>query len=424
MDEPTGALDPQARRNLWDLLRQINADGRTVVLTTHHMDEAETLCDRVAIMDHGKILEARAARGAGPRPRHAGPDQRRVGAWRGDAEARAQLTAARRGHRRRGVADHCDPRPGGGAGRPGRPARAGRPAGAGRHARGRVPEPDRTGVPGVSLTPVSPPRAFRPAATARRTAAPATAEQLSGALRSLSRAMFLGFVRDRAALVFSILIPVLFLLLFGSIYKSSSAPRVSVVEVGQVSLLDQAEAAAPGQLGKVLTVTHSASLAAALADVRKGSDDAAVSAAGPHAGRALLDRGSDHGRHRAGGVHLDRAAGRRAVAGASSGASAADPAGRGQVAQADPVPRARPARLGHRLRRRVRRLDHAGELAAEQAAARLRLAPINVGSVVLARVGVSLGRGARPARRVPGHRDAAVLRPEADRPTGGWPSRW
>ena len=57
MDEPTGALDPQARRNLWDLLRKINADGRTVVLTTHHMDEAETLCDRVAIMDHGRLLE-------------------------------------------------------------------------------------------------------------------------------------------------------------------------------------------------------------------------------------------------------------------------------------------------------------------------------------------------------------------------------
>ncbi len=58
LDEPTGALDPQARRNLWDLLRTVAGSGRTVVLTTHHMDEAESLCDRVAIMDHGKILKA------------------------------------------------------------------------------------------------------------------------------------------------------------------------------------------------------------------------------------------------------------------------------------------------------------------------------------------------------------------------------
>jgi ABC-2 type transport system ATP-binding protein len=57
LDEPTAALDPQARRNLWDLLRAINTQGRTIVLTTHYMDEAEILCDRVAIMDHGKILE-------------------------------------------------------------------------------------------------------------------------------------------------------------------------------------------------------------------------------------------------------------------------------------------------------------------------------------------------------------------------------
>jgi ABC-2 type transport system ATP-binding protein len=58
LDEPTGSLDPQARRNLWDLLRQVSGTGRTVVLTTHHMDEAETLCDRVAIMDHGQVLKA------------------------------------------------------------------------------------------------------------------------------------------------------------------------------------------------------------------------------------------------------------------------------------------------------------------------------------------------------------------------------
>ncbi len=57
LDEPTGSLDPQARRNLWDLLRGIAAEGRTVILTTHHMDEAETLCERVAVMDHGKILQ-------------------------------------------------------------------------------------------------------------------------------------------------------------------------------------------------------------------------------------------------------------------------------------------------------------------------------------------------------------------------------
>lgn len=57
LDEPTAALDPQARRNLWDLLRGLNDSGRTVILTTHHMDEAEALCDRVAIMDAGKILE-------------------------------------------------------------------------------------------------------------------------------------------------------------------------------------------------------------------------------------------------------------------------------------------------------------------------------------------------------------------------------
>ena len=56
LDEPTTGLDPQARRNLWDLIKDIRSKGTTVIITTHYMDEAEQLCDRVAIMDEGKII--------------------------------------------------------------------------------------------------------------------------------------------------------------------------------------------------------------------------------------------------------------------------------------------------------------------------------------------------------------------------------
>jgi ABC-2 type transport system ATP-binding protein len=57
LDEPTTGLDPAARRSLWDIVEALKADGRSVLLTTHYMEEAEILCDRLAIMDHGRILE-------------------------------------------------------------------------------------------------------------------------------------------------------------------------------------------------------------------------------------------------------------------------------------------------------------------------------------------------------------------------------
>ena len=56
LDEPTTGLDPQARRHMWELVRRFKSEGRTILLTTHYMEEAEELCDRIAIMDGGKII--------------------------------------------------------------------------------------------------------------------------------------------------------------------------------------------------------------------------------------------------------------------------------------------------------------------------------------------------------------------------------
>ena len=208
------------------------------------------------------------------------------------------------------------------------------------------------------------------------------------AFRSLSRAMFLGFVRDRTALFFTLLFPVLFLLLFGSLYKSSSAPRVSVLEVGRVSLLDQAESASPAQLGKVLAITHTGDLQAALADVRKGDYDAAVQ----QSGRTLVVHYSIADQTTAGIVQtVFTSIVQQADAAGSKGAYQLTTA---QVEDKSlkPIQYLAPGLLGWAI-------ASGGTFGAaitlvnwreNKLLRRLRLAPVSVGTVVLARVGVAV----------------------------------
>ncbi|MGH3304086.1 MAG: ABC transporter permease [Streptosporangiaceae bacterium] len=210
------------------------------------------------------------------------------------------------------------------------------------------------------------------------------------ALRSLSRAMFVGFVRDRAALVFSILIPVLFLVLFGSIYKSTDAPKVSVIEVGRVGLLDQAEAAAPAQLGRIMTISHSTDLAASLDAIRKGSDDAAVQ----QQGRTLVVHYSIADQTTAGIVQAVFGSIVQQADGAAAGRTGGYRLTASQVEDKSlkPIQYLAPGLLGWAI-------ASGGAFGAAitlvswrqtKLLRRLRLAPVSVGSVVLARVGLSL----------------------------------
>jgi len=210
------------------------------------------------------------------------------------------------------------------------------------------------------------------------------------AFRSLSRAMFLGFVRDRTALFFTLLFPVLFLLLFGSLYKTSSAPRVSVLEVGRVSLLDQAESASPAQLGKVLAITHTADLQTALADVRQGDYDAAVQ----QTGRTLVVHYSIADQTTAGIVQTVFTSIVQQADAAAAGSKGAYQLTTAQVEDKSlkPIQYLAPGLLGWAI-------ASGGAFGAaitlvnwreNKLLRRLRLAPVSVGTVVLARVGVAV----------------------------------
>ncbi len=212
----------------------------------------------------------------------------------------------------------------------------------------------------------------------------------TGALRSLSRAIFLGFVRDRTAVFFTILFPVLFLLLFGSLYKNSSSPHVTVLEVGQVSLLDQAQAAAPSQLDKVLTIAHTSDLQSALADVRKGTYDAAVQ----QHGHTLLVHYSIADQTTAGIVQAVFSSLVEQADSAAAGTKSAYQLATRQVEDKSlkPIQYLAPGLLGWAI-------ASGGTFGAaitlvswreNKLLRRLRLAPVSVGSVVLARVGVAV----------------------------------
>jgi ABC-2 type transport system permease protein len=106
------------------------------------------------------------------------------------------------------------------------------------------------------------------------------------AFRSLVRAMFLGFVRDRRALVFTVLFPLFFLLLFGGLFKNQSTSKADVLEVGDVAAIDQASAAQRAGLDAVLKITKVTDAAAAADKVKKGDDAAAIS---QQSGRVVVD---------------------------------------------------------------------------------------------------------------------------------------
>ena len=157
LDEPTTGLDPQSRRQLWALLDAVPRSGGTILLTTHYMDEAETLCDRVGIVDHGRVialgLAARAdrvARGrARDRVRVSRPGRPTVAPHRG--AARRDGRAARQGSGSRSAPSRLHLRDPGAARRAGAPGAAAVGARhAPRHARGRLRGADRDGTCAMS----------------------------------------------------------------------------------------------------------------------------------------------------------------------------------------------------------------------------------------------------------------------------------
>jgi ABC-2 type transport system permease protein len=206
------------------------------------------------------------------------------------------------------------------------------------------------------------------------------------AFRSLSRALLRGFVRDRTALIFSLLLPILFLALFGSLYRSTSTPKLNVVEFGQVSLLDKAGPA----LDKVLDVSHVSTWEDGLRKVHQGDADVAVE----QLGQIVVARYSIADQTKAAIV---RTVFTSIVQQADAAAARKTGGYQLQIAQVEnkalkPIQFLAPGLLGWAI---ASGAAFGASITLvnwrhNKLLRRLRLAPVNTGSVVMARVGVSV----------------------------------
>lgn len=244
-----------------------------------------------------------------------------------------------------------------------------------------------SGGTGLQEPPATPP-ATDPAAAADQAA---SARGGGSAFLSLSRVMIVSFLRDRSAVFFVLIFPLMFLLLFGTLFKSASSPHAKVAQVGQVAVLDSLQGPARDGLAQVLTVSRETDEAAALRKVRKGDLDAVVEQDG--SGTVVLHfSAADQVRSQAVRQIIDSV-----VQQANQAATGRPPAYTLKSVQVEdesikPIQFFTPGLLGWAIAtgavfsaaltlvtwRRKRLLR------------RLRLAPVNVGSIVASRVGVSV----------------------------------
>ena len=211
LDEPTTGLDPAARRSLWDLVERLREQGKTILLTTHYMEEADHLCNRLAIMDHGKILEMGTASELIDRRFHerAVRFDRTPGLEDAELAGLPAVASVKHDEETTWLYTRDVPTTIGAllALTEARGVEPGEPRGAQGHPRGRVPRPDRPGAAGLR-------------------------QPRMRALRALTIANIRSYLRDRQALFWTLAFPLIFVVLFGAIFSGGDT-SITVAWVDQ-----------------------------------------------------------------------------------------------------------------------------------------------------------------------------------------------